>query len=591
MEILKFGIKKHPYFSVFCLWVLLFCAFGRFEIEGVTVFNYVSVMIFASIYLIAENRSIKKRIKDEKIREGIFIKTALIVLLAAVYILLTLLVFSVTPSNVVIQSRNDFIPFAFLLAPLIGYALYLCIKRKWSTEKIILMIFLLGVVTHLFYNSFTDFNVRQSDIGYFKESSYGHLGYVERIYMTGLPPQTDPSLFIKYNINQFYHPPLYHYLLAILLRIQTLCGVDIEIALYNVQYIGLLCYMILLATVYQIFKEFNIKKTAICCSFAIITLAPTFFYMSGLVNNDFLCLMFEVLALLSAIKWYKNQKARNIVKTALFFGLGMFTKLSAWIAAVPIAVIFITALLKKLKASDKHGFFSLFGQMWAFLGIAAPLSFYWSFRNYLRFGVPFGYIPDIQNDFLLIKYDTVKRIFDFGLWQFKDPYLCFMNESDAYSAYNEYNPLIGLMKSAATNYIRGVNNDIITGEIILWVNLVMMLLAFICMIVVLFKKDSMQVLWKVFFVLFYLVIIVSYYIFCMKYPYPCTEDIRYASPTIIIGALFIGYVINNLSAKKTKLFEITRKTIIGAVCLFCIVSFAIFVYMGYYTTFVYHFEF
>ena len=153
MELLKSGINKHPYFSVFSLWLILFCAFGRFQIEGVTVFNYLSVVIFASIYLIAEKRNIKKKIKDEKNREAVFKKTALTVLLVSVYILLTLLVFSVTPSNLAIQSRNDFVPFAFLLAALIGYALYLCIKRKWSTEKINMVIFLLGVITHLLYNT------------------------------------------------------------------------------------------------------------------------------------------------------------------------------------------------------------------------------------------------------------------------------------------------------------------------------------------------------------------------------------------------------------------------------------------------------
>ncbi|MBQ8134939.1 MAG: glycosyltransferase family 39 protein [Clostridia bacterium] len=592
MELLKSGINKHPYFSVFSLWLILFCAFGRFQIEGVTVFNYLSVVIFASIYLIAEKRNIKKKIKDEKNREAVFKKTALTVLLVSVYILLTLLVFSVTPSNLAIQSRNDFVPFAFLLAALIGYALYLCIKRKWSTEKIIMVIFLLGVITHLFYISYTDFNVRQNDIGFFQKNSVEHLGYVECIYRTGLPPQTDPSLSTEYNINQFYHPPLYHYLLAILLRMQTLCGVDIKIAIYNIQYIGLLCYMILLAAMYEMIKEFQIKKTAQCCSFAVITFVPTFFYMSGLVNNDFLCLIFQTLALLYTIKWYKNQKAKNIVKIALFFGLGMFTKLSAWMAAVPIAVIFITALFKKLMASDKKEFFRLFGQMWGFLGVAAPLSLYWSFRNYFRFGLPFGYVPQAIDSYdgisQLADRPLIERLFDFSLWQFQNPYPCSMPMG---SDYNEFNPLIGLMKTASTGYTSFAYDNILFGQIILWANAVMMLLAFICMIVVLIKKDSIPVLWKVFFVSFYLVIIVSYYIFCIKFPYPSTEHIRYASPVIMIGAFFTGYAIKDIFTAKTKTNKIMKNTIIAIVSLFCLASLVYFIHMGYYTTFVYHFEF
>ena len=47
MQLIKYGQKKHPYLSVSILWLMTFCALGRFDIEGVVPFNYLSVIIFA----------------------------------------------------------------------------------------------------------------------------------------------------------------------------------------------------------------------------------------------------------------------------------------------------------------------------------------------------------------------------------------------------------------------------------------------------------------------------------------------------------------------------------------------------------------
>ena len=69
--------------------------------------------------------------------------------------------------------------------------------------------------------------------------------------------------------------------------------------------------------------------------------------MSGVVNNDLLSVVCMIFTLLFTARWYKNQSIRNILKIALTFGLGMLSKLSAWMVAVPVAVVFTTALVRK----------------------------------------------------------------------------------------------------------------------------------------------------------------------------------------------------------------------------------------------------
>lgn len=69
-----------------------------------------------------------------------------------------------------------------------------------------------------------------------------------------------------------------------------------------------------------------------------------------------------------------------------------------------------------------------------------------SVRNYIMFDVPINYVADLGNDSgQYINMPPVKRLFDFSLYQLASPFVQFEWNG---AAYNEFNPIIALIKSS-----------------------------------------------------------------------------------------------------------------------------------------------
>lgn len=575
-------LLQHPYLVTFFLWLSSLMMMGVFWVDTVLGVNYISAFVFVGIAAFAvtqKKKNIRKTVNSTNKNLNLF--QILSIFAAVIYFYIMLKVFAVVPTDGFLQSRNTFVIFVFLAVAIIFYVVMCSVKKKWCYKRILITLFLLSFWLHLFYILYSDFAIRQFDLGSLFQPN-GHMGYIGYIYDHWNVPQYDPTIYWQY-----YHPPLHHIIEALFIHAQTVFGVPLVISVQNCQFPTLLYCMFTIITVYKILVELGIRKTALCVSAAITAFTPALVCMGGTMNNDMLATMFISLSLLAAIQWYKNQRAKNILKVALFFGLGMCTKLSVWMVAVPIAVIFITALVKKIIAKDKKQFGRLFGQMCAFLGVAAPLSFYWSIRNLVRFGVPIGYVPlpliEQNGRSQLIENPIWQRLFDFNPTQFAYPFTSseFTNQ---YATYNEYNPLIALLKSASIGM--GVNEDemLIPAYFLLWTGIIVAVISFICMIAVLIKKNAMPPLWKGVFASFYIAEMVSYYIFCIKYPYVCTEEIRYALPVIFVGAVFIGFALKNVFTGKTKFSKIMRYVIIISVIAFCVMSIIYFILLGCYTT-------
>ncbi|MGN0470517.1 MAG: ArnT family glycosyltransferase [Acutalibacteraceae bacterium] len=576
------SLLRHLYRVTFFLWLASFFITAVFQTDVVTGANYFSAFLFvgtAAFIVTQKKKKIRKTVEPSN--KHLNVIQIIAVFASVMYFYIMLRVFAIVPTDGFLKGRNSFVIFAFLAAAIIFYMVWCSAKKKWCYQRVLITIFLLSFLIHLFYILYTDFSIRQFDLGSLF-SPDGHMGYISHIYDNRNVPQFDPRTYWQY-----YHPPLHHILEAIFLHIQTISGVPFLVAVQNCQFPTLLYCMFTIVTVYKILIELGIRKTPLCISTAIVAFAPALINMSGTMNNDMLSVMFVALSLLTAIQWYKNQRARNILKIALFFGLGMFTKLSVWIVAVPVAIIFITALVQKIIAKDKKQFGRLFGQMCAFLGVAAPLSFYWSIRNLVRFGVPMGYIPGAKTvsdaQLQLIENPIWQRLFDFNPEQFSYPFISnpfFRHDS---GLYNEYNPLVALFKSASIG--SGVNEISMMNPAYfqLWTGIIAALLSFICMIAVLVKKNSMPVLWKAVFGIFYIAEMVSYYVFCFKFPYVFTQEIRYVIPVIFIGAVFVAFALKNVFTGKTRLSRIMRYAVITGVTLFIVMTLVYFIWLGCYT--------
>ena len=585
MEIVKYSIKKHPYFSAFYLWLYLFCTFGWFTVERVHPLNIVSSVVLIGVLIPMNELFLRKRnIRHEK---KAALKKYLPVAALALYSALTLITYCFVPKNKLGWGRNAAV---IIISGFIFFAamfLYYRKKKITSFDKVYILVILAGFFFHFFFNVYSEFEI-QVDLHFYSTDAFpeGHLGYMKYLYNNFIPVQTDPRQYW-----QFYHPPLHHYLEAFLLRAETALGTDIEVAVYNIKYLPLLYFMLMTITLRKLAQILNIKGKPLIFAMAIIVFSPGLLFISNYANNDMLSVFLMIESIYLAVLWYKDRRAGKILLTAGCFGAAMFAKLSSWMAAVPIAVIFIAALIEKLREKEYKTFGRYVGQMFAFLGIAVPLTLYWSLRNYLRFGVPIGYIPESRSNFQSISEPVWKRLVDFSPFQLAIPYQSHLRRGGTYV---EYNPLISLLKtSSADIYIEknlGSPFDML-NLITLWITCLLAFAAFIFMIRILVKKGTMPVTAKVAMLLFYGVVLVSYYIFCIKYPMTCTEDIRYASQLIMIGAFSVGIMLTGLSGKTGKKPAALRKFTEYLSIAFCVMSVLSFTTYGLWTTLYYNLKF
>ena len=73
-----------------------------------------------------------------------------------------------------------------------------------------------------------------------------------------------------------------------------------------------------------------------------------------------------------------------------------------------------------------------------------------------------------------------------------------------------------------------------------WLCIILAISLFVIMIIALVKAKNMQPIWKIFFVLFYVFMMLNIYKMSADYPMVCTMNFRYITPTVIVQALFGG---------------------------------------------------
>ena len=173
-------------------------------------------------------------------------------------------------------------------------------------------------------------------------------------------------------------------------------------------------------------------------------------------------------------------------------------------------------------------------------------------------------------------YPTLDRLFNFSPFQFRYIYDCFtMYGQD----YNEFNPLIGLMKTAVFDeYVNTTNTVHVAGfaEVLFWSQVVLAALVLFCMIRVLVHRGDMKPAMKIGLLLTYIITLGSYYSFCFTFAHTCTQSARYATPAIYVSLLFLGFWSMEM---KSKASDVLRWCITGVACIFTAASAAVYGFM------------
>ncbi len=442
------------------------------------------------------------------------------------------------------------------IAFIIASSIYLYSIKALNTKRLVLLLFILGFLFRFAYIMSVKLPYRQHDLGSIEKMD-GHLGYMAYISYNLRLPNTDVR-----DIYQFYHPPLHHIIAALWARILNIFGMEQKYIWENVQILTLYyssCCMILS---YKIFRRMKLSGTGLVTAMAVICFNPTFFILSGSINNDILSITLILGALYNALCWYESRSLGRIICTALCVGFSMMAKLSGWMAAPAIAFIFIFVFFKDIKNFKKY-----IVQFSVFLGISIPLGMWWSIRNLIKFDVPFDYVYELseKSGQYIGNVPVMKRLFDFNPYQLQ-------NVGDQFKfyggKYNEYNPLIALFKTSAFDELYTVSyypHVAHWDKILFWSVVIVGLISFFAMIYIWFNDRKMNIIHKIFTAIIYTVYMLFYYRFCLQYPQVCTQNIRYAVPAIVLGAYFFGRMVSDLGKCKKKKFRIPAK--ITAVCL------------------------
>lgn len=400
----------------------------------------------------------------------------------------------------------------------------------------------------------------QHDVNFFT-SPDGHAGYISYF----LTERQLPGFDVR-EVWQFYHPPLHHILTAVWMQLMGLLGMDTERVCESSQVLPFTYSCLSLAVFGLLLRHFHVKGFAFSLMMGVMALHPAFIILSGSINNDMLSIFLMMTALLLTCQWYREQKFSTMIKLALAIGCGMMAKLSAWMAAPAAAVIFLLILLQNRKQP-----LPCLGQYAAFGCVCVPLGLWWGVRNLVLHGVPMTYIPLLGEDSrqYVGNIPVLQRLFDFSPKQFSYIYDNFTMYGQAY---DEYNPLLGLLKTAV--FEEFVNTDrypavIGTGEVLFWAQVLLAGLALGAMVWVCRKYSVPDDAEKLALTLTYFVTLMSYISFCLTYPHTCTQSIRYATPVIYVSLLFLGIFL-------TKSKPVFRKITAAVASVFMAASFLIY---------------
>lgn len=449
-------------------------------------------------------------------------------------------------------------------AVLIGIGLWY--KNAWNDRRGSLLLLCMGFCMRLAYVLATPCTARQHDVGEFGGDS-GHAAYITYLYKHLHLPDFDVR-----EVWQFYHPPVHHILSAAWMRFLTACGLPFEQAGESVQILTLTYSCLCMVIFLQILQHFNLKGWALLLPLAVIAFHPTFFILAGSINNDMLSITFMMASVLLTLRWFREPKLSTILKLALTIGLGMMTKLSAWMVAPAAAMAFLIILYR-----NRRQCLTYIKQYVLFGIVCVPLGLGWGIRNLLRWGVPITYVPMLSDDSAQFVGDIPlwQRLFDLHPKQWLYVYDCFVMYGQEY---NEYNPLFGLLKTAMFDeLINPAHYPSITGfgELLFYSNFLLVIASVAAILAVWLKKGSMLCLEeKGMLSVTYGITLISYYSFCIAFAHVCTQNIRYATPLIFIGALFLGFWMQQTGeGKKAK---ILRYLLTGVTVLFMLGSYLVY---------------
>ncbi len=438
--------------------------------------------------------------------------------------------------------------FAFLLIKRIP-------KRNGiSAETVVTVLIIAGIIMRVGYMLYTPFAVRDYDVSTLEGS--GHFAYMYRLYSQGaLPASYD---------YQFYHPPFQHFVQALVVRVFALFQPQRElIAVFEAaKIVPCFASCALLWVCRSLCGELGMPRRARTAAIAVLAFHPAFYQLSARVNNDALTVFFFMVSVLYTVRWYRAPGMKHMLLIALSIGLSMMTKLSGGLAALFTAPVFLAVLIKGWRERRTK---KLIGQFAAFAAVCAPLGLWYSVRNYVLFGQPFGYVVRFADNSWLYCGDqsAVSRFLSFPLEQLFHPLYCSSGE--------DCNIWLYVLKSSLFGEFSFQGNDWAAAALVI-LNLALILASLAAMVYVLTRCREAEGFARWGLLWIWLVQMGAFLIFNIRYPFGCTMDFRYIMPAAVTGALYLGIALDALRAKRKAAANVIYWAGCLLIALFCAAS-------------------
>ena len=357
----------------------------------------------------------------------------------------------------------------------------------------------------------------------------GHLGIIRHIVKSGGLPSVNPMLA---QYKDYYHPPLFHVVQAIFLKCNLWLGIPLEAALENLQIPTLFASSLCLWIIWRILHQLRFSRHGQWIGMSFAALQPAFFIYGATLNNDIFSLLFIFLTILYTLQWMEAPSLRCILPISLSIGLGMATKLSLALIAIPVGFVFAIRFFQNLSQWKSY-----LRQFSFFLLICAPLGLGWQLYQLFVFQVPLNQIPlpaatlnvghlSISMRFGIPDGAVVRSLFYSGIRK------------------TDYNVWFQTLKTALFDELTLYP----LGSFMWYMSyLLTALFAVLCGIAVLCflrfllqRKSPLPPLPRIFLGMYSLVLMGSYLLFCFQYPYVCTFNFRYIFPFLLLGAIALA---------------------------------------------------
>ena len=206
-------------------------------------------------------------------------------------------------------------------------------------NKILITIFVLGIIIRVFYLSYTPYDTRTHDV------VGGHIDYIKHLIQNkSLPLSTDCW--------ECFQPPTYYIISSTVYWLAQSAGTDNPY--FYLQLLSLLFFLIFIFFGIKTISSLNIERNTTRIIALLITFWPSGIIHSVRIGNDSLLYALYATGFYCLIKWVQKENKKWFYLSLLFSVLSMLVKSNGFMLVSVVATVFIYKWLISLKQNKAY---------------------------------------------------------------------------------------------------------------------------------------------------------------------------------------------------------------------------------------------